>query len=1199
MKIRLNAFNVKGALLVASTTLLVACGSSDSASSTQIGQFIDDPVGGLDYSCVSGAQTLSGKTNDSGQFSFIPGQTCTFKVGNITLGTLTGIPADGKVTPQDVAGVSRSATAAPSALVIAQFLQSLNDGSSSGKIVIPTATSQLLAAQPAKTLVDSTGSISQSDLDGLVKAAGKTLVSAATAQSALDTQLASGVINKDTGAVSATAAKTLNSIVVTSAAASNPAGLTEQLTATGYYSDGSKEDFTQKVTWNSADTSTVTVNTSGDNIGLATGIKTGKATITASYTPTSGSTTTLKGTFSQEVIDATPLSLAIAFVDSTITSIQKAATTTLQAILTFTDNTTKYVSNAVTWAVSSLNGGAGTVDSTTDTTGKTATITGDKVGVLSILASYLSGSTTISSNSLSLSVNTMSGNAATGLAMSGAIISVNCTGTTTAVTATAADDGSYSLSLPAGASAPCLVTATSVPDQNGQTQTYYSSVASGASGDVVANITPITNLIVANAIGSNPSTSPPTLSAVSANLTNDKLSSATTVIQTALSASFGVPSSALASPLNGSIKPAKLDSGVNSDPQDSAIDQVMSQLNVASVSLSDLATKFAAPSSNATAITSAITTLATTKGIPTSVAAGCPYAISGLYALATVGSTNLDTNGKPTFSAFKIDFGSNSAWNGDGDTFTIAPDSNDPCRFKIASTTAGKNINVNMEVSRAGFIVATTFAPAPSTATSATMMPVGADDACNKSTTSYCSIFVVGIPVQQGVTLDDAVGTWQSAEWNLNKFTYQATPNNVSNKSEYPCKAGISTGSPSATTDPDFTCILYVNYFHQFVISKPTGSGNSSSSDIAIYGCDGLYQGGSGNCSTSKETGTVTTTMKMCTTGTNAATDCPSVTYKNGNTTSAPVYLTSVMNIFADIGGAPTVVGKTLAFRAPNKDLIGIFITGRGGPTVSDVGHSNAAFGGYQFQEQFGIILRPADKAVPPAQDSIIKRGQWKALNYRSDIASATLTNTQLTGIQLSSTNSNALTKGQFLVGPNVRPGTMISNVNGTTADLVCKNPDATYGCRNNGATNNAWTWVAVSLQISEQTQVYKVSVDQTNKNKVTRSFTDTLDANGIDVLYLDAPYLGMVYRPYVAATTTPSAPSFSESVSLRGNGFGVSAGTATLAQQLGGINYGTSQSPDWVATPCTMPGQTFTRLTKVCDGISTTGRFFAINLNY
>jgi archaellum biogenesis ATPase FlaH len=103
-------------------------------------------------------------------FSYLPGQTCTFNIGKVTLGTLKNIPSDGKVTPQDVAGVVRTATGVPTAVAIAQFLQTLNDGSTAGKIVIPTATTTAFNASTVTpvTLAAPSGAISQSDLSNLV-----------------------------------------------------------------------------------------------------------------------------------------------------------------------------------------------------------------------------------------------------------------------------------------------------------------------------------------------------------------------------------------------------------------------------------------------------------------------------------------------------------------------------------------------------------------------------------------------------------------------------------------------------------------------------------------------------------------------------------------------------------------------------------------------------------------------------------------------------------------------------------------------------------------------------------------------------------------------------------------------------------------------------------------------------------------------
>jgi uncharacterized protein YjdB len=88
------------------------------------------------------------------------------------------------------------------------------------------------------------------------------------------------------GAATATGA-TLTSIAVTPANPSIAASTTQQCTATGTYSDGTSQNITASATWASDATTFVTV----DAAGLATGVGTGAATITASSGAISGSTT--------------------------------------------------------------------------------------------------------------------------------------------------------------------------------------------------------------------------------------------------------------------------------------------------------------------------------------------------------------------------------------------------------------------------------------------------------------------------------------------------------------------------------------------------------------------------------------------------------------------------------------------------------------------------------------------------------------------------------------------------------------------------------------------------------------------------------------------------------------------------------------------------------------------------------------------
>jgi hypothetical protein len=84
---------------------------------------------------------------------------------------------------------------------------------------------------------------------------------------------------------------TLASIAVTPSDSSVSIGITQQLTATGTYSDGSTKDLTSSAAWSSSATSTASVETTGQaQPGLATGVAAGGATISAALTGVNGST---------------------------------------------------------------------------------------------------------------------------------------------------------------------------------------------------------------------------------------------------------------------------------------------------------------------------------------------------------------------------------------------------------------------------------------------------------------------------------------------------------------------------------------------------------------------------------------------------------------------------------------------------------------------------------------------------------------------------------------------------------------------------------------------------------------------------------------------------------------------------------------------------------------------------------------------
>jgi len=78
---------------------------------------------------------------------------------------------------------------------------------------------------------------------------------------------------------------TLVSIAVTPNSSSLDAGTTEQMTATGTYSDNSTKDLTSTATWSTSPTGIASVNA----VGLATGLAAGSTTVTATSSGISGS----------------------------------------------------------------------------------------------------------------------------------------------------------------------------------------------------------------------------------------------------------------------------------------------------------------------------------------------------------------------------------------------------------------------------------------------------------------------------------------------------------------------------------------------------------------------------------------------------------------------------------------------------------------------------------------------------------------------------------------------------------------------------------------------------------------------------------------------------------------------------------------------------------------------------------------------
>src|SRR5207248_1769831 len=128
----------------------------------------------------------------------------------------------------------------------------------------------------------------------------------------------------------------LLSIAVTPANPSFALGTTQQLKATGTYSDGSTQDLTNTVTWDTTDHTIAMVNAQG----LATSVAAGSTTVTAA----SGS---IRGTTTLTVTPATLVSIAVT---PAIPSDPLGTTQQFTATGTFTDGSTQNITKTVQWS---------------------------------------------------------------------------------------------------------------------------------------------------------------------------------------------------------------------------------------------------------------------------------------------------------------------------------------------------------------------------------------------------------------------------------------------------------------------------------------------------------------------------------------------------------------------------------------------------------------------------------------------------------------------------------------------------------------------------------------------------------------------------------------------------------------------------------------------------------------------------------
>lgn len=149
--------------LAAAISLLAACGSDSSdspstppataAAATYTGTLTDSAIAGIAYTTSSG---LSGVTDADGHFNFKVGDTVTFKLGSLELGTLTPSGTEETVTPIDLVNTFTELDAATRKNLVTNLLvllQSVDaDGDASNGITIPAAVSTALTGTVSEGL---------------------------------------------------------------------------------------------------------------------------------------------------------------------------------------------------------------------------------------------------------------------------------------------------------------------------------------------------------------------------------------------------------------------------------------------------------------------------------------------------------------------------------------------------------------------------------------------------------------------------------------------------------------------------------------------------------------------------------------------------------------------------------------------------------------------------------------------------------------------------------------------------------------------------------------------------------------------------------------------------------------------------------------------------------------------------------------
>lgn len=317
-------------------------------------------------------------------------------------------------------------------------------------------------------------------------------------------------------------------------------------------------------------------------------------------------------------------------------------------------------------------------------------------GLLTIYGCGGGGSSAAPSNV----TTTFSGVAATGAALAGATVNINCAAGSGSTT-TNPTDGSYSVDIK-NITLPCVLRATS----SDNTTVLYSvtSATATSSNTQVANITPLTQLLVASLTGGEPKDFFENVTTSPAIITNVVTDSAIGTAQTAVLSTLGNAGIDVSNLSGTSLVNGTLVAGSPTNAHDVALEALSAKLESTGTTLAILTTTVADTSTTASS-TGTTTATANVAKLPAALLLStadkhCAALRSGDYwAISPVKGGNMADQ----FTSGSYNAGTKTATNLVGDS-AVFSNASTACSYHLASDTA--SVISDIVVSQAGVVVA-------------------------------------------------------------------------------------------------------------------------------------------------------------------------------------------------------------------------------------------------------------------------------------------------------------------------------------------------------------------------------------------------------------------------------------------------------------------------------------------------------------